>query len=234
MFQSTSDRIFFTGTALFFLLTNVIGFTSTVNSRIASDGSMAGHIYIHGICAGIWILLYLVQCLLIAGNRKRWHRSLGKAGGIVLAAVLISGFYVAFKVPSLYGPLEESSMIQPGRDFAMILMSVIFAILGIRFRHTFYVHKRLMMFATLLLSSAGIARTLGAIGLGGNIPFIISTLFLPVVALIIYDWFTYRKFFKVHLIGIVSILLIFVLAAPFLWENPVMQPVLYSISEWLS
>lgn len=228
------DRVFFMATSIFFLLTNLIGFGYTLNSRVADEGTLATHIYVHGLCAFLWILLYFVQTTLIASNNTKTHMLLGKTGAVVLFLVLLSGFYVAFMVPVLYD--VEPPFSQPGRDFSAFLIAVVLGFFGLLKRKSPFVHKRLMMTATLILSSAGIARFTNAVGIGSLLPGpagIITLLFVPVIALIIYDLVRLRRLHIIHLISVLSVGVLFVTAAPFLWGFDMVQSMMGAIVDWL-
>ena len=229
-----TDRSFFVITAVFFLLVNIIGFSHSINSKIAKEGALHSHVYMHGIFASIWVLLYFVQTVLISSKNQKLHIQLGKLGLVILILVLLSGFYAAFMVPVIYE--AKPPYVQAPRDFSAIILVVILGALGLKYKNNAFVHKRMMMICTLLLSSAGIARTMIAFGVIGSFgPFIIiSSLFLPVIAMMIYDYITYKKVFKVDWIGILSICLLFVISTPPVWKNPVIQPFITAIVQWLS
>lgn len=227
------ESVFFLAIASFFLVANFVGFGFTLNSRIEDEGSLHFHIYLHGICAALWIVLYFVQTALITSSNVKLHTIIGKAGSVVILLVLLTGFYVAFMVPVINNMDPPYS--QPGRDFSAILLAVMIAFFGLKNRKMPFIHKRLMMTSTLILSSAGIARFIMAIGLEGlGTSGIISILFLPIILLFIHDYITYKRVFKVNFISILLVFLLFILSAPPLWENPVFQPILENIVGWLS
>ncbi len=228
-----SEHLFFMAAASFFLLANIIGFGTSVNSRIENEGSLAGHIYVHGLCAGLWIILYFIQTTLVFTGNVNWHIRLGKAGALVLLLILISGFYVAFMVPVLYE--VEPPYSQPGRDFSAILLAVGTAFMGLKYRKNPFVHKRLMLIATLILSSAGIARAVNFLGLATLGPVgIISFLILPIFALFLLDYINQRKVFRVNFVGLLLVVSLFALSAPPVWENEYLQPVMEVLVGWLS
>ena len=74
------DGVFFTATSSFFLLANLIGFGSSINSRLENEGSLPLHIYLHGICAFLWIVLYFIQTALIVSKNTQLHIKLGEKG----------------------------------------------------------------------------------------------------------------------------------------------------------
>ncbi len=228
-----TERIFFLAAASFFLLANLIGFGSSVNARLENEGSLAGHIYIHGLCAGLWIILYFIQTTLVFSRKVNWHVRLGKAGVLVLLLVLLSGFYVAFMVPVLYN--VEPPYSQPGRDFSAILLAVGTAFFGLKYRRKPFIHQRLMLIATLILSSAGIARAVNFLGLATLGPVgIISFLILPVIALFLVDYINQRRVFRVNFVGLLLVVSLFALSAPPVWENAILQPVMEVLVGWLS
>jgi len=227
------ERVFFLAIASFFLVANFVGFGYSLNSRLGNEESLHFHIYVHGISAALWIVLYFVQSALATSGNIKLHTIIGKAGSVVILLVLLTGFYVAFMVPVIYN--VDAPYSQPGRDFSAILLAVVIAFIGLRKRKMPFIHKRLMMTSTLILSSAGIARFINALGLSGlGASGIISMLFLPIILLIIHDYITYKKFFKINFVSITLVFLLFILSAPPFWDNPVFGPILEKIVGWLS
>lgn len=232
--SKNSDRYFFLGSALFFLLVNVIGFSTSLNSRHESEGILPIHIYIHGVFSGLWILLYFLQNLVVTLGKMKWHFFLGRFALLVMAGILISGFYTAFRIPTLYYDEIPESLEQPGRDFVGFVVAAFLVAFALSKRKVPFVHKRLMLLGTLALSGAGMARFIRFFIPEPSIPLIISSLYFPVICMIIYDMLTYRKLYKIHAGGLACISILFVTAAPPFWNNGVMKPVITSLVTWVS
>lgn len=234
--KTVSEHRFFLMIALYLVIINYAGFGFTARQRIIKEGFLYHQVYIHAFFLGSWILLYFIQTALVFIKRKALHMTLGKLGVLIITGVLLSGFYVAFKVPSAYSPLAESSMAQPGRDFSAILAGVTIAFFGFKWRLNKHLHKRLMLVSATIFSSAAVGRFLAALSFPYEMPawgFILLVLF-PLLALIAFDLINSRTFYKVHWIGILATGLIFVTAIPALWENDVMDPILRTLAAWVA
>ena len=152
-----TDRLFFTGMALASALTLFLGFLPS---------------YFHR-----WW----------AAHRTDIHRTLGVAGVVLAAVVLIVG--VAVSVETLRrngGPFGDD----PRKFFAIPLGDIIaFGALvsaAVVQRRRSEAHKRLMLLATISLLTAAVARYLGQVGLGGAANLFFGT-DVFVLVLVLYD-----------------------------------------------
>jgi uncharacterized membrane protein YozB (DUF420 family) len=157
----------------------------------------------HGISFTAWVLLLVGQAWLVRSRRLNVHRQLGIAGA-VLAVVMVwlglwgalvgaarPGGFIGIPVP----PLQF--LIVPVTDMLLFSMAVG---LALWWRHRPDIHKRLMVLATIGISTAAFARwpVIGAQGgvLGG---FIMTDLL--VLAVMIYDWRTRSRIHRATLIA---------------------------------
>lgn len=189
-----SDRYFFTGSAIFFILCNFIGFYSSTTQRLET-GPIPVHVIVHGVSFAFWILMYGVQAMLISAKQQHLHKKIGLFSGLVLVMVFLTGIYTIYKLSLVLGiPLIEGYS-----DILLISMSITFAILGLIKKGDLFKHKRYMFYATLLLSTAGITRTVNLIigGFGIEKSYFIEMYygfaFMPTVLLLIYDACIYKR-----------------------------------------
>src|SRR3977135_3584783 len=113
---SKTDRLFFTGMALASVLTLFLGFLPTYFHRNAALSSLTLLYQMHGAVFTAWIALLVAQTALVATHRTDIHRTLGVAGVVLAAVVVVVG--VAVSVETLRrngGPFGDD----PRKFFSM-------------------------------------------------------------------------------------------------------------------
>lgn len=161
-------------------------------------------VLVHGIAFSLWPVLFVLQTVLVASGRTPLHRTVGVAGTVLAAAMLVLGVVVtvqqmeralAFDLPPGFPPI--------GFIFALSMIGIV-AFAGLVAAAVYYrrrpdTHKRLMLAATALISVAGIARLLPFAGLmpGASSTFLVGMLLadLFLVALV---WHDFARLGKLH------------------------------------
>lgn len=186
---------FFALMALVLIVIVAVGFTpsfyapgafGTAEAARRNVGAPA-YIFAHGILMTIWYLLFFAQALLIANAREPIHRRLGVIGVIVATAIVPLNAFVNVRAVSRSG-LEPLPVLG---NFATILLYAILVTVAIRYRHKPGVHKRLMLVASITLTSPALARWPGAesaVPLSVVIPQLVL-----LAALAAYDFATRRR-----------------------------------------
>jgi hypothetical protein len=154
-----SDRIFFSLSGLWFVTLTFVGFSPTFYMRELPE-SLPANLIVHGALNSLWVLLFLTQALLIAAYRPRWHKALGVASALLLIFMIPVGFQVVLtKTAAGLKSIDEAGFNLTGLTLAGTL-----AFAGIANRRRPFVHKRLMLFATLVLTVAAADRTAHILG----------------------------------------------------------------------
>ena len=156
----SSERVFFTGTGLWFAALTIAGFWNTFYYRALPD-PLPTHQILHGVLYSGWVALFLAQAVLISTKRVRWHVALGSASVLLLVLMIPAGFHVVL-VKTLAG---LKSVDEAGFNLVGLTLGFAFAVAGLLNRAQPPVHKRLMMFATLMLTVAAADRVALALGL---------------------------------------------------------------------
>ncbi len=117
-------------------------------------------LHLHGLLFTSWMVLLLVQTSLVAANQTKVHRKLGMAGGVLVVLIVVAGVAAAIKMAALGrsppgGPPPLVFLTIP--LFEMVTFPVLVG-LGLYYRKRTDYHKRLIMIATIAISSAAIAR----------------------------------------------------------------------------
>lgn len=169
-------------------------------------------VVVHGVAFSLWPALFVVQTVLVATTRTPIHRALGVAGAVLAAVMLVLGIIVTVQqveraleagLPPWFPPI--------GFIFSLSAIGIV-AFVGLVGAAVYYrrrpdTHKRLMLSATALISTAGIARLLPFAGLppAGLQTFIIAMLVadLFLVALVWHDFARLGRLHPATLWGVV-------------------------------
>lgn len=201
----SSERRFYTSMAIAILAAVLVGFARSFFLRplFPDTPSPAERVfYAHGALFTTWIVLLVVQTSLVARGRLDVHRRLGAYGAALAGVMVAVGLYVALVAATRPGgfigipapPL--AFLIVPFVD--MMLFGALVA-LAIAKRRDPQSHKRLMLLATINLTTAAIARIPGVIDAGPIAFFALTDAFI--VALVVWDVATLRRLHPATLWG---------------------------------
>lgn len=156
----TAERAFFGGMAIMLCAVVFMGFLRTFFGAGFLAAPLPSPILrVHGIVFTAWMLLLLAQAALVSARRVAWHRTLGIAG-FGLPPLMI-GLGVVAAIDALgrkvtIGPLD------PATSLALPLVNITaFAIVILaawKARRRPDAHKRLVVLATISLSTAALGR----------------------------------------------------------------------------
>jgi hypothetical protein len=183
-----SDRIFFSFAGLWFLVLTFVGFSPTFYLRALPE-PLPTHLLVHGVVNSAWVVLFLVQALLISTHHPRWHIALGGASVFLLILIIPVGFHVVLvKVAAGLKTADEA-----GFNLTGLTLACAFAGAGLVNRNRPFLHKRLMLFATLVLTVAAADRVSLVLGLEGVRIFRKLLTVAPAIALVGYDIASLRR-----------------------------------------
>lgn len=163
-FHWTGERLFFGGMGLMVLALVFAGFAPSFFLRgIVEPYSplrpIGPLVVLHGLAFTAWLVLFIVQGSLITARRHHWHRRLGLASVVLAVAMVALGLTVAVQLAARGG--APGGMHPMSWLWISLLDMAAFTGLvaaGYAFRHRPQVHKRLMLFATLMMLGAGLSR----------------------------------------------------------------------------
>ena len=178
------DRLFFFFAASTALAVVVAGFSRTYYLGFWFDApELEVLVHVHALAFTAWLLMLLSQTVLIRVGRSRWHRVMGKVAIPVVAVMVITGYMVIFgkERPT---PGSRAFIFTP--MVSLVLFPAMFAA-AIHFRRDPATHKRLMLLATVAISTAGVSRFMRLIGLEalgyyGGYALTYALLLLPLIA----------------------------------------------------
>ena len=156
----TAERAFFGGMAMLLCIVVFVGFFRTFFGAGFLEAPLPNPVLrVHGIVFTAWMLLFLTQAALISARRVVWHRTLGIAAFCLPPVMIALGVIAAIEALGrnvTIGPLD------PATSLALPLVNITaFAIViaaAWKARRRPDAHKRLVVLATLSLSTAALGR----------------------------------------------------------------------------
>lgn len=194
-------------------------------------------LHIHAVLMGAFVSLLLVQALLMATGRQRWHMQLGMASLVLAPAIVLTGFML---VPVMFtmgwngshaaDPSLPRDAIPPAFEFAVnivlyqirsgVLFSIFVAIALMARKTDPGLHKRLMILAVFAPLSAATQRMGWLPTTVPDSPLTLDIypqlLVLPMFA---WDLFRLGKLHKAYLIWL-AVLIPCMIATELLWDTP--------------
>lgn len=216
--KKRADDVFFTSMSLLMLLIVLIGFAPSYFLQ----GAMFAHlpsllVHLHGAVFSTWIILFVIQSSLISAGHVRFHRKLGVLGAVVATLMVVLGVLAPFGtlrrgavLPSFFTP--ASFLI--GNVMGILIFGAFVAV-AIWKRNNAKVHKRVLLIANAMLMPPA----LGRMPFMDAHPYLIGLIPLGmIVALLVFDLFTWRRPLAVTLIG----------GLIFFISNPIMDAVVHT------
>jgi hypothetical protein len=198
------ERRFFGGMAWACALTVLAGFLPTyyLNGVAGQAFALTPMLHWHGGVFTAWMLLLVVQTSLIASRRVRAHRTLGAAGMVLAAAMVVLGWSVAITRTQSSQIVDQG--VPPLVFLAVPLLGMaVFAglvVAAVYFRRkSSAAHKRLMLLATFELVTAAVSRLPWVEEWGPLGFFAVTDLF--VAALVVYDFASEKRIHRATLWG---------------------------------
>ena len=220
MKRKNKDRYFFTSLAIWFSIITLLGFLSTFYIP-DSNRNLDFYLNFHGFIFSFWILFYFIQNILISIKNPSLHMKLGFFGLGLSVIIFLSGVYTSFMQTSV-------SVSVIGDNFAYICTYLIFVLLGIKNRKKLIKHKRYMVFATTILTSAAVAR-INVFGISGRQVIVYYFLmFLPIILLFVYDLLIKKKIYRVNIFNTIFIF-IMLYTTNLIWETQIWSDIVHKI-----
>lgn len=185
---SSSERRFYTGISIAILATVLVGFARSFFLRplFPDWPSPAERVfYVHGAVFTAWIVLLVTQASFVATGRTDIHRRTGGFGAGLAALMVVLGVYAALIAARRPGGFIDVP-VPPLQFLAVPFFDVVLfgglVALAIAKRGEPQMHKRLMLLATINLTTAAIARWPVVSALGPPAVFGTTDLFIAALA----------------------------------------------------
>src|SRR5262249_36314089 len=95
--RRSSERLFYLLMSVAILATVFLGFAPSFYLRGSAHPPLPPILILYGVVFSAWILLFVVQTALVSLHRTPVHRRLGVAGGVLAAAMILLGTFVALR-----------------------------------------------------------------------------------------------------------------------------------------
>jgi hypothetical protein len=158
--NTTAERVFFGGMAILLCVIVFIGFFRTFfGAGFVAAPLPSPILRVHGMVFTAWMLLLLTQAALVSARRVAWHRTLGIVAFCLPPLMIVLGVVAAIDA---LGRKVTIGALDPATSLALPLWNITaFAIVifaASRARRRPDAHKRLVVLATISLSTAALGR----------------------------------------------------------------------------
>ena len=149
-------------------LTVIVGFGPTFFVRpFFQQQPLHWSLILHGVVTTSWFVLLVFQTALVRLRKPASHIRVGRIGWPVIAAIFVTGMPAAI---GLQDRLVEAGTAAPtslgtathwaqmSRDVLLFVLFAVLAIAGLVLRKKIESHKRLMLLASVVLTTPGLAR----------------------------------------------------------------------------
>lgn len=207
--QHPWDRWFFPLSVIAIWATILLGFVPEIIKRVTlGKPPYPLIIHLHVVAFVGWLVLISVQVGLINRRRYDLHRKIGVFGGALAVAMLVLGPWAGIVSEQVHFGTPESDPAFLSIEFSEMIAFIMQVGAAIWLRRDAATHKRLMLLATLFLTTAGFGRwlfdPLHSLFGNGFLPFLVEFYggtILLVLALGVYDGVTRHRLHPAYVAG---------------------------------
>lgn len=155
------EKYFYLCMSLLIAAVVVCGFSQTVENKLIHGTPRRPIVlWVHAVLFSSWVAFYITQSVLVRIRKVKLHRTLGWAGAVLGASMVVVGPWVAvvmarFDTIQLHRVNRDAFLIVPLSDMAAFAICFGLAIL---WRTNPERHRRLMLIATCALTGAAFGR----------------------------------------------------------------------------
>jgi hypothetical protein len=188
--KSLVERWFFPGMAVVMIAVAVAGFAPSIVDPSRRLAPISPLVAVHGILFLSWLILFLFQTMLIATRHVSLHRSMGIVAVVLLCVLVPLSYEVTVQMVRRGYDLSGDQMARTDPFFGSIFnfFAVIeFPLLAgtaLVYRRRKEVHKRLLLFANIMLMVPAITHFFGHIGWLSPLAILGSLAFLMLSAVV--------------------------------------------------
>ena len=169
--RNAVDRWYFLTMAVVMIVVAIAGFAPSIVDPSRRLGPMTLLVTVHGVLFFLWLLLFLLQTTLIAARRVDLHRRMGIVAVVLLCSLVPLSYEVTVQMVRRGFDLSGDQMARLDPQFASVFNFVallefpLLAGMALAYRRRKEIHKRLMLFANIMLMGVPITHFLGHVGL---------------------------------------------------------------------
>jgi hypothetical protein len=213
---------FYAGMAIASSLVVLAGFGPHLYSRPVDMPPMSLRVILHASLFLTWVLLFVAQTVLVSAGQTAIHRRVGVAAAVVAATMVVSSPPLAVGLARRGGPGGGAD---PLEFFLVIVTDIvlfgIFVTGALCWRRHRELHKRLMMFAMIVLMPAAISRW--PIAAKNPAPVMTGVLLAFTLVMVVNDLVTRRRPHPATIVGglvvLVSLPVRFAVAQTAAWHH---------------
>lgn len=157
-----AERRFFIACALAISALCFAGFARSYYLRAwLGKHALAPILHLHGLIMTAWIALFLIQIVLIAGNRIRLHRKLGAFGALLATLIVGLGAFIVVRDVARQSPNATTASFWTlfvAFDGINLILFAGFVFIAVLMRRRSDIHRRLMLMGTLSLLPPALGR----------------------------------------------------------------------------
>ena len=205
--RSVNDRHehwLFVVTALVISLIVFAGFAQSYFLSIWTGGhSLSRVLQVHGFLMSTWVVMFLAQVSLAANGRIFLHRRLGALAAPLALVIFALGAAIVSSSVNREATQESHVVFFAAFDGLHLIAFIFLAAFALAFRRSKFVHKRLMVYATMSLLPPALGRLIGRYG--GGVAVATGTLFTMVIltmAFVAADVAIRRRMFSSNVFGV--------------------------------
>ncbi len=229
MIRSFREIRFYPAIAIALLVINVIGFGATYFFKpFLESPELPFRTHIHAVLFIGWMVLFATQAFLVKNKNLKMHRALGRIGGFLALAMILSGiqilYYRALEFDGSQASLQNTALTVCGNIVLLILFGLNVG-LGIQYRNKPPWHRRFMLLACISMMPQSLGR-IGKIpanpvvgGVPNEVLFGLGGMLLLILILWAHDLFSTRRIHVVSGIGGPVIMVCIILAAALLPQS---------------
>jgi hypothetical protein len=168
--KSLVERWFFPGMAVLMIAVAVAGFAPSIVDPARRLAPLSPLVAVHGILFLSWLILFFLQTMLIATRHVSLHRSMGIVAIVLLCVLVPLSYEVTVQMVRRGYDLSGDQMTRTDPffgsifNFFAVIEFPLLARAALAYRCRKEVHKRLMLFANLMLMVPAITHFFGHIG----------------------------------------------------------------------
>lgn len=199
--SNSADNYFFVAMCALILATVFAGFArSYYLAEVFHAHLPSPLVHVHGAVFTCWILLLIAQVTLVSVGRVKLHMRLGIAGMFLAGLLVVVG--AATLLAAVHRNFDgRATGLEFAGDTLLLLAFSLLITLGFRLRRDGPAHKRLMLFATIVILGPAVARLQFT-----SLLEVIAALDSYIVFFFLYDLWSLTRIHRATIWGSVSII----------------------------